>query len=106
MLTLIPAKSFCQRLKGLYGRDGLADHTGLWIMPCWAVHTLGLAYSIDLLYLNRYGKIIKRVDQLVPNRCSVCWSADSVVELPAGYCNRYPDYAAKLQRALRQVTMA
>lgn len=106
MLTLMLAQSFYQRLVGLHCRTGLAEHTGLWILRCNAVHTLGLVYAIDLLYLNRYGKIIKRVDQLVPNRCSICWSADSVVELPAGYCNRYPDYAAKLQRALRQVTMA
>lgn len=106
MLTLVLARSFYQRLVGLHGCTSLVEHMGLWIAPCRAVHTFGLSYPIDLLYLDLHGQIIKRVDTLLPNRWSGCWSAASVVELPAGYCNRYPDYAAKLHLALLRVAMA
>lgn len=105
MLTLLLASSFCQRLLGLHAYDHLTEHTGLWIAPCRAVHTLGMAYPIDLLYLDLHGQIIKRVDTLLPNRWSVCWSAASVVELPAGYCLRHPNYSFWLRQALLRQAM-
>lgn len=99
-LELKSATHFWQRWAGLHVYPALSATTGLWISPCCAIHTLGLAYAIDVLYLDAQKNIIKRVDALGPNRMSVCWSAHSVVELPAGFCMQHPDYADQVALAL------
>lgn len=72
------------RRKGLLGRDGLAPGSGLWIFPCESVHTFGMRFPIDLVYLDRK-HVVKKVRRNVsPGRLSVCWTARSILELPAG----------------------
>jgi len=72
------------RRKGLLGRKGLEPGEGLWILPCEAVHTFGMQFAIDLVYLDRKYKV-KKVRSAVPAwRLSACLSAYSVLELPAG----------------------
>jgi uncharacterized protein len=72
------------RRKGLLGRDGLAAGEGLWIVPCESVHTFGMRFPIDLIYLDR-GKKVKKVRNGVPPwRLSACFSAHSVLELLPG----------------------
>jgi uncharacterized membrane protein (UPF0127 family) len=78
------ADSGSRRNKGLLGRQGLAPGEGLWIVPCEAVHTFGMKFPIDLVYLDR-GKRVKKLRNSVPPwRLSACLSAHSVIELPAG----------------------
>jgi len=73
-----------KRTKGLLGRKGLAPGEGMWIIPCEAVHTFGMQFPIDLVYLDR-GLRIKKVRSSVPPwRLSACMSAHSILELPAG----------------------
>ncbi len=78
------ASSGAQRSKGLLGRKGLAPGGGLWIVPCEAVHTFGMQFSLDLVYLDRKHRIKKIKKNVPPWRISACLTAHSVVELPAG----------------------
>jgi len=72
------------RRKGLLGRMNLAAGEGLWIVPCEAVHTFGMKFPIDLVFLDR-NKIVKKVKHnVVPGRLSMCLSAHSVLELASG----------------------
>lgn len=72
------------RNKGLLGRNGLADGGGLWIVPCEAVHTFGMRFPIDLVYIDRE-RVVKKVRSHVrPWRLSGCLTAHSVIELTAG----------------------
>jgi uncharacterized membrane protein (UPF0127 family) len=72
------------RRKGLLGRKGLGQGEGLWIVPCESVHTIGMQFSIDLVYLDR-NRTVKKVVCDVPRwRLSACFSAHSVLELAAG----------------------
>jgi hypothetical protein len=73
-----------KRNKGLLGRKGLASGGGLWISPCESVHTFFMQFSIDLVYLDRKNRIRKLCDSVPPWRLSVCLSAHSILELPAG----------------------
>jgi uncharacterized membrane protein (UPF0127 family) len=73
-----------RRRKGLLGRKGLSSGEGLWIVPCEAVHTFGMQFPIDLVYLDRKHRIIKTRSHVRPGRLSACLSAHSVIELPAG----------------------
>ena len=72
------------RRKGLLGQESLPPGGGLWIVPCEGVHTVGMRFAIDLIYLDRQRRIRKLVQNLRPWRISLCLSAYSVLELPAG----------------------
>jgi len=78
------AESATQRSKGLLGRKGLGLGEGLWIVPCEAVHTFGMQFSLDLVYLDRKYRIRKIRRNVPPWRLSACLSAHSVIELAAG----------------------
>lgn len=76
------------RRKGLLGRDELAEGEGMWIVPCEAVHTFGMHFPIDLIYLSRKHRV-KKIRNAVPAwRVSACLTAQSVLELPAGTAAR------------------
>ncbi|MGD0733026.1 MAG: DUF192 domain-containing protein [Terracidiphilus sp.] len=78
------ADSGPKRSKGLLGRDGLSAGEGLWIVPCEAVHTVGMQFPIDLVYLDRQNRIKKLRNNVPPWRISACFFAHSVLELPSG----------------------
>jgi uncharacterized membrane protein (UPF0127 family) len=71
------------RSRGLLGRKGLGPGEGLWIIPCEAVHTFGMKFSIDLIYLDRHCRVKKIRRNVPPWRLSACLSAHSVIELAA-----------------------
>jgi len=73
-----------KRRKGLLGRASLAPGEGLWILPCEAVHTFGMQFPIDLVYLDRDLRVKKVRSSVPPWRLSACLSAHSVLELAAG----------------------
>ena len=71
-------------------RTGLLKHTelkpgeGLWIAPCEGVHTFGMKFPIDVLFLNKKKKILKARPDMVRGRIAFSLLAHSVLELPAG----------------------
>ncbi len=78
------ADSGAKRRKGLLGRSGLSPEEGLWIIPCEAVHTFAMKFSIDLIYLDRNMQVKKVRSNVGPWRLSACLSAHSVMELAPG----------------------
>jgi uncharacterized membrane protein (UPF0127 family) len=82
------AESSAQRRTGLLKHDKLDQGTGLWIVPCEAVHTFFMKFAIDLIYLDRRRRVRSVVRELRPWRLSVCLPAHSVLELPAGTIDR------------------
>jgi len=78
------ADSAPKRSKGLLGRTGLDAGGGLWIVPCESVHTFGMQFPIDLVYLDRKLRIKKLRRAVGPWRISACLTAHSILELPAG----------------------
>lgn len=73
-----------KRRKGLLGRQQLASGEGLWILPCEAVHTVGMRFPLDLVYLDRQHRVKKIKTAVPPWRLSACFSAHSILELAAG----------------------
>ena len=72
------------RLRGLTGRAALGDGEGLRIPRCRSVHTFGMRFALDLVWLDRRGEVV-RVDRGVPpRRVRTCLRARSVVEVGAG----------------------
>jgi len=57
---------------------------GLWIVPCRGVHTLGMRFPIDVVYLNGDRVIVHIEENLRPWRmAAVRLNAATVLELPS-----------------------
>lgn len=78
------AGSNAARRRGLLGRAMLGEGEGLWIAPCESVHTFFMRFPIDLVYLDRKHRIRKVRHAVGAWRISACFTAHSVLELPAG----------------------
>lgn len=79
------ADSLFARMKGLLGRKGLNPGEALWIKPCKGIHTIGMKFAIDAVFLDRNNRVIAVIPDLSPSRVSrVYRCAASVIELPAG----------------------
>ena len=73
-----------KRRVGLLKHESLPPGEGLWIAPCEAIHTFGMKFPIDVLFLNREKKVLKVRQNMPKSRISVSIWAHSVLELPAG----------------------
>ena len=78
------ADTSAKRRTGLLKHSKLDPGAGLWISPCESVHSFGMKFAIDLVYLDRKKKVRKVRKNMVPWRLSACLTAHSVLELPAG----------------------
>ena len=87
LIELYQATHWLARLKGLFAYPPLSDSQGLLIRPCNAVHTFGMKYSIDVVFLTKGGSILK-VAQLATGSIAACRHAHAVVEMKQGMASR------------------
>ena len=73
-----------KRRTGLLKHTGLASGEGLWIKPTEGVHTFGMKFAIDVVFVNKKGLVVKLRPNMVKRRIALCLRAKSVVELPVG----------------------
>lgn len=81
------ADTFLTRLIGLLGKRAAWIYTseGLWIVPSSGVHTFGMRFPIDVVFVDRRYTVVAQQQSLVTWRISrICLTAASVVELPPG----------------------
>ena len=79
------ADSYVRRLVGLLGKTKrwAKVGTGLWIIPSRGVHTIGMLFPIDLVFLSKEKEVVHVEEYLRPFRISrVSLKACSVLELP------------------------
>jgi hypothetical protein len=80
------ADSYLRRLVGLLGKTKRWAQLGrgLWIVPSRGVHTIGMMFPIDLIFLSKEKEVVHVEEHLQPFRISaVSLKATSVLELPA-----------------------
>ena len=80
-----PAFDSSGRRTGLLGRQSLPHDTVLAIAPSNAIHTFGMQFPIDVLYIRRDGTVLKRVLALKARRLSAAWRGFAVLEFGAGH---------------------
>jgi uncharacterized protein len=83
--ALAVADTHWTRLRGLLGLapDDFRNGSGLWILPCHGVHTLGMGFPIDVIYLDGSMTVVHVERDLRPWRFApVRMQAASVLELP------------------------
>ena len=78
------ADTSAKRRVGLLRHERLEPGGGLWITPCESVHTLFMKFPIDLVYLDKKRRVRKVRHAVKPWRLSMCLTAHSIMEFPAG----------------------
>lgn len=78
------AVSAWERTRGLLGRPALQAGEGMLIRECRLVHTLGMRYALDLVFLDNSGSIKKLVGNLRPGRMAGSLHAHQTLELAPG----------------------
>lgn len=78
------ARTFSQRALGLLGLRALPAGEGLLIRPCASIHTFGMRFPIDVLFVDRNGTVSAVHLYVEPWRMLRCRGATAVLELTAG----------------------
>jgi len=78
------ATTRAERNRGLLGRDSLRPAEGLLLTPCIAVHTVGMRFAIDVVFIDRDGRVVRVVSHVRPWRMTASFRAHAVIELAAG----------------------
>ncbi|HCC55656.1 MAG TPA: DUF192 domain-containing protein [Solibacterales bacterium] len=78
-----PADTHLARLKGLLGRMKLHSEEGIWLAPSQGMHTIGMLFPIDVIYLTEDNRVIHLIEHLGPFRITpIRRRCASILELP------------------------
>lgn len=84
------ALTFSKRLIGLMGRSTIPDEQGLYFPGCKSIHTFGMKFAIDVLFLDKEMKITKIVSRLNPNRLAFApFATRATLELAGGALKKH-----------------
>lgn len=101
-LGVTPADTSFARLKGLIGKFKLRSDEGLWVVPSSGVHTLGVLFPLDLVYLDEHLQVIHLIEYFPTFRIApLKIRAASVLELPP-----HTIYSSQTQRGDQLVICA
>ena len=82
------ADSPLPRMRGLLGRRDLASDEGVLLRPAGSVHTFFMHFPIDVVFLDRDGRVLRIAPAVPPWRSVAARGARSVLEVRAGECAR------------------
>jgi uncharacterized membrane protein (UPF0127 family) len=73
-----------ERRRGLLGRDGLESGAALVLAPCRAVHTIGMRFPIDVVFITRDGEVVRTECHMSGWQIAISAAAAITIELGAG----------------------
>ncbi len=77
------------RALGLVGRKASTLDQALLLVPCAAIHTFGMRFAIDVVFLDREGVIVAARAHVAPWRWARGKGAYATLEWAAGAIGRY-----------------
>ena len=78
------ANSVLKRMIGLLNRGQFGRGEGLLLDRCYGIHTFGMRFPIDVLFLDKDLRVIRAVRALPPYRTCVVKKSVYVLEVPTG----------------------
>ena len=88
-LRVAEASSRAARMKGLARLDEMPATTALHIPRCRSVHTFTMRFPLDLIWLDKAGRVVRVDPQVPPRRLKSCVRARSVVEARGGTADAF-----------------
>lgn len=84
------AFAWWSRLRGLLFRKPLAEDgsEALLIRPCNSIHTLGMRYVLDVVFIDRNGTVVQVNEGIRPWRACLGRGAHAVIEFHHGAARR------------------
>lgn len=73
-----------ERMRGLLGRDALARNEALLLQSCRSVHTFGMHFAIDVVFLDRLNRIVGIRHDVPKRRMHLSIRATQTLEMAAG----------------------
>src|ERR1044071_1437832 len=67
-LGVTKANTTFARLRGLIGKARMRSNEAVWVVPSRGVHTIGLRFAIDVLYLDAEMQVVHVIENLGPLR--------------------------------------
>jgi uncharacterized membrane protein (UPF0127 family) len=92
-LRIVEARTRRSRGRGLARLDTMPSDVGLQLAPCRSIHTFGMRFALDLLWLDGTGAVVRVDREVPPRRVRTCWRARSVIEVRGGAA---PPFVAQL----------
>jgi uncharacterized protein len=83
-VEIVVARTRRRRLLGLAFRDRPPHGWALLFPRCRSLHTFGMRFAIDVVFLDAGGRVVRVVSGLRPGRIVVCRRAAAAVEVRAG----------------------
>lgn len=90
---ILRAATYGTRLRGLLGASGLPRRHGLLLQGTSSIHTLGMRFAIDLIWLGRDGSVLRVDEHVAPGRSRRCRGAAGVIEIGAGEGRDFAEFA-------------
>jgi uncharacterized membrane protein (UPF0127 family) len=79
------ASTWWGRFKGFIGRQEPIPGEGILLWPCNAVHTYGMSFDLDILFLDERGRVLEMIRSFAPwKKTSRVPGARYVLEGPPG----------------------
>lgn len=78
------ASNFWSRLRGLLGKIDLKEDEGIILYPSSSIHTFGMKFNIDVLFLDKDKRVLKVVKNMMPGEVNLAKMAYYVIELKSG----------------------
>jgi uncharacterized membrane protein (UPF0127 family) len=88
-LAVIEAQTHRSRRRGLSRLDRLDPCDGLLIPATPSVHTFGMRFALDLIWLDRRGMVVRVDRDVVPRRFRGCRRARAVIEVNGGRADAF-----------------
>jgi uncharacterized protein len=90
-LVVHVARAYGERRRGLARMEPMPPDHALHIVRTNSVHTFGMRFALDLVWLGRDGRVVRIDRDVPPGRVKVCVHARSVIETCAGHGDRFAD---------------
>ena len=87
-LTVQIAAGPFARLRGLAALEDLPGEHGLLLPRTRSVHTFGMRFPIDVVFVDRDLRVLRVVRDLRPRRIATCRNAAAAIEMRAGEADR------------------
>jgi len=79
------ARSATERTRGLLDWKAIDEGQALVISPCNSIHMFGMRFPIDVLFVDKDGRVVRAIEGLKPWRLTrIYFRARHTIELPLG----------------------